>query len=423
MSTPLKVLRPPERPLMVFDGDCGLCRRWIARWRFLTGNRLDYRPYQEVASQFPEIPITRFENAVQLIGIDGMVSEGAEAVAGALRHSVFGSIPLRLYHSFPGLGRLAERAYRWVAEHRGRLSRVGTIFYGQVRPPYSYILTRAIFLRVLGFIYLMVFLIFWRASPDPMLTFDNLFPGAAALPGGSDTLILQGVCALGILQALILMSGFLPAAALLGAWLAGIALLVISPEGLGHPWHMVLLEAGLIAIFYAPLSLSLRDSHRHPPAWLARLLLWWLLLRVGIFTGLVGLENPTTGSRGWTTTMLGAVALILPWMIVLPRRLRLTAAGGLILLQLIDSGFGGDLQIGHLLTLALCIPLLDDSVWPQAMRRRLAGAAAGQLNRRWLWILVPHRIALAALAAVILSVSLPQVRLAAASAVTSLFHR
>ena len=50
------VAHPPDRPLGIFDGDCGFCRAWIARWRAETGDRVDYAPSQEVAARFPEVP-------------------------------------------------------------------------------------------------------------------------------------------------------------------------------------------------------------------------------------------------------------------------------------------------------------------------------------------------------------------------------
>jgi len=41
------------RPLMAFDGDCGFCRNWVARWRRRTGDGIDYVPYQQIADEFP----------------------------------------------------------------------------------------------------------------------------------------------------------------------------------------------------------------------------------------------------------------------------------------------------------------------------------------------------------------------------------
>ena len=70
----------PARPLLIFDGDCHFCRRWIERWRGLTGNAVEYAPSQEVAERFPEIPLDAYEKAVQFIETDGTVFSGAEAV-------------------------------------------------------------------------------------------------------------------------------------------------------------------------------------------------------------------------------------------------------------------------------------------------------------------------------------------------------
>ena len=55
----------PARPLLVFDGDCGFCRWWIARWRQTTGDQVEYRPWAEVADRFPadEPPPLAFDHA------------------------------------------------------------------------------------------------------------------------------------------------------------------------------------------------------------------------------------------------------------------------------------------------------------------------------------------------------------------------
>ena len=41
MQHTLTVPIPPRRPLIVFDGDCGFCRYWLARWRRVVGDRFD----------------------------------------------------------------------------------------------------------------------------------------------------------------------------------------------------------------------------------------------------------------------------------------------------------------------------------------------------------------------------------------------
>ena len=65
---------------MVYDGDCGFCKLWIARWREITAGAVDYESLQEVAARFPEVPRAEFQHAVKFIETDGGVFSGAEAV-------------------------------------------------------------------------------------------------------------------------------------------------------------------------------------------------------------------------------------------------------------------------------------------------------------------------------------------------------
>ena len=42
-----QVSSPPQaRPLLLYDGDCGFCRLWVSRWRGITGEHVDYEPFQ-----------------------------------------------------------------------------------------------------------------------------------------------------------------------------------------------------------------------------------------------------------------------------------------------------------------------------------------------------------------------------------------
>ena len=52
-----------SRPLLVYDGDCGFCVYSVRYWHKLTGDRVIYRPYQEVAAQYSSIPISDFQRA------------------------------------------------------------------------------------------------------------------------------------------------------------------------------------------------------------------------------------------------------------------------------------------------------------------------------------------------------------------------
>lgn len=131
------------KPLLIYDGDCGFCKRWVRRWWARTGERVDYAPYQQPdVLERHGVPPTAARRSVQLVLPDGHRYEGAEAVFRLLMLA-----PGR--HVFARLGRLpvlrwiAERLYRFIARHRVLASRVDRALfsrptelprYGALRP-------------------------------------------------------------------------------------------------------------------------------------------------------------------------------------------------------------------------------------------------------------------------------------------------
>ncbi len=105
-------------PTMLFDGDCGFCRRWIRKWNKITGDRVRYAPYQQALAQFPQLTEQQCAAAVQLIMPDGTLFSGAHAVFRALDLGGRYRWLLRLYESRPLFAAVAERLYQLVAHHR-----------------------------------------------------------------------------------------------------------------------------------------------------------------------------------------------------------------------------------------------------------------------------------------------------------------
>lgn len=128
----MDVPNPPAKPLLVFDGDCSFCRRWVARWHHVLGGEVAMEPFQTAWVRFPTIPRTRFRHAVQLILPDGAVYQGAEAVFRALALSPDPSRRrwLAIYHHVPGARPVLDWGYRWVADHRPALTRVSHFLFG-----------------------------------------------------------------------------------------------------------------------------------------------------------------------------------------------------------------------------------------------------------------------------------------------------
>lgn len=110
-----------ERPVLVFDGDCGMCTRAAA----LVERR--FRPHPEMfdvapsqALDLPALGLTEAEceEALQWVAPGGVRTSGHAAVASMLRSSYPWFRPLGSLLVAPVIDRLAAVAYRWVARNR-----------------------------------------------------------------------------------------------------------------------------------------------------------------------------------------------------------------------------------------------------------------------------------------------------------------
>ncbi len=409
------------KPLLIYDGDCGFCRRWIARWQSITGDRVEYAPYQEVASEFPEIPQEQFEASVQLIEPGGTVSSGAEAVFRTLAYVPGKHWTLWMYEKIPGAAHISEWSYRLVAQHRTFFSKVTRCLFGQHTEPPSYVLTRWIFLRMLGVIYLIAFVSLWTQI-NGLVGSHGIIPAQDFLQvvreqiglerywllptltwfNASDV-FLQILCGGGAFLSLLLILNLAPAAVLFLLWAFYLSLAIICREFLSFQWDALLLEIGFLAIFFAPLQLRPRLYSKSPPSlivlWLLRLLLFKLIFSSGVvklvsgdptwrdFTALTYHyeTQPLPTWISWyvdqlplwfqkaSVALMFAIELVIPFLIFAPRRLRFFGCGAIVAFQLLIMATG-NYCFFNLLTIALCILLLDDRAWPTRFREKVLGS-------------------------------------------------
>ena len=148
--------------MLVYDGNCGFCARWVDRIRAASGDTVEFAPSQEVGHRFPQISPEQFENAVQWIGPDGEVYSGARAALCVLAFTgPTGRLLWWSYRRMPWFAGAAEAAYRLVARNRKTVSTVSRWLWGQdLRRP-DYRTSAILFLRTLAAIYLIGFLSFW----------------------------------------------------------------------------------------------------------------------------------------------------------------------------------------------------------------------------------------------------------------------
>lgn len=112
------------RPLLVYDGDCAMCRRWVERLRALDHEGcVDTMPLRHAAAPLrtgrSRIALAK---AVHVVRADGAVVDGATAVREVLRYLRGGRL-VRGALGVPGAMWVADRIYAWVAGRRASVAR------------------------------------------------------------------------------------------------------------------------------------------------------------------------------------------------------------------------------------------------------------------------------------------------------------
>jgi predicted DCC family thiol-disulfide oxidoreductase YuxK len=427
MKSDIRVAAPPPKPLMIFDGDCNFCTLWIRRWQQMTGEAVDYLPSQDpaVAKQFPEIPHERFQTSVQLIETDGVVYSGAEAIFRALAKNPKWQSLLHAYKKTPVIAQITESAYSFVAGHRTLFSRLTRWFWGRHVELPDYFLTRWIFLRALGAIYLVAFISLWTQISG-LIGHDGILPTDQFMSAVKQQCDAHGIgwerfhllptlcwfdssdgflnfqCAAGTVAAILLIFGIAPAPCLALLWLLYLSLATVGQDFLGFQWDNLLLEAGFLGIFFAPLQLLPCKSRGAPPSrivlWLLRLLLLKLIFSSGCVKLLSGDPNwrnltaltfhyqtqPLPTWIGWYAQQLPlwfqkfscaamfGIELGASFLIFAPRRIRFFGGAAIIFLQILIL-LTGNYTFFNFLTLALCLLLLDDFILQQIVPSRIHG--------------------------------------------------
>ncbi len=404
--------RPRSTPLLVYDNDCDFCRYWIEQWRHVTGERVHYAPYQEVSAQFPQIPLSAFETSVQLILENGTVLSGTEAILRALNNGWM----LWCYYHLPGFMSVTEAVYRFIAQHRPFFSRLTRWLWGTHTERTTFCFSRWLFLRVLGCIYLIAFFSLW-VQIHGLVGSNGILPAEQYLADVHQQIGTRGyhlfptlfwlnptdaclhfLCAGGVLLSFLLIAGIFAPFTLVGLWGFYLSLVTVGQVFLSFQWDVLLLEAGFLAIFFAPMQLRDAFTRAWEPSSAFLWLLRWLLFRLMFASGFVKLASDETWRNltalnfhyetqplptwiGWYVHQLPewfhkisvigmfGVELVIPFLIFAPRRLRTIGCIGLVGLQLLIL-LTGNYCFFNLLTIALCLLLIDDLTWKRLLPKR-----------------------------------------------------
>ena len=417
-----------NKPLLVYDGDCTFCRAWIDRWKLITGDRIVYEPYQTAANRFPEIPRESFTKSVQLISQDGELFNGAEAVIRSLASVPGKGWMLWMYKKIPGFGTVSESCYRFIAGHRDGFYALTRILWGKHLEPPSHLLTRGVFLKLVGIIYFVAFVSLGTQivglvgrngilSADHYLQYihrnlgvERYFYYPTLVWFNASDAFLQFLCWGGAGLSLLLVIGTAPMIVSALLWGCYLSLFIAGQSFLSFQCDILLLETGFLTIFFAPTHILPKLSGVRAPStavlWLFRL----LLFRLMFFSGVVKLAS---GDQSWhdLTTLtfhyetqplptpaawylhqlpvwfhktsvatMFVIELAIPFLIFSPRRLRLIAFGAISIFMLLII-VSWNYTFFNLLALALCVLLLDDRSLKRILPRRIVEGAKELLPR------------------------------------------
>ena len=281
------------------------------------------------------------------------------------------------------------------------------------RPAATFHVTRAVFLRALGFIYAVAFAVLYNQCLA-------LFGRAGLLPAdiyvarlrsawsfwqhptlfwwGVTDHVLSGCSAAGLLLSLLVVCGVDHVSILFALWALYLSFVHIGQIFYGYGWETLLLETGALALFLAPVRQLRSARDPRPVPGVMFWLLCWLLFRLMFGAGLIKLRgdscwrdltclyyhyetqpNPHPLSRvlHWAPRWFHQfgvlfnhfVEVIVPFGLFVPR-LRHAAVGFTIAFQALLI-FSGNLSFLNWLTIVVALSCVDDRVWHKLLPGRL----------------------------------------------------
>jgi predicted DCC family thiol-disulfide oxidoreductase YuxK len=117
---------PPAGGWVLYDGDCGFCRRWAKRVQPHAARRgFVIEPLQApwVAAHFNDMTHAERVSTIRLLHVDGRHLHSGDAWI-AISRWVWWLWPVHVAGRLPVCRGVVRAVYRWVARRRGLLGRV-----------------------------------------------------------------------------------------------------------------------------------------------------------------------------------------------------------------------------------------------------------------------------------------------------------
>ena len=394
---------------LVYDGECGFCRYTVDYARAVTGEAVEYVPYQAVVDEYPDRSEEDFAASIWLFA-SGTTASGADAAFRTLAVGGRGRW-LWVYRRIPGFAWLSERLYGWVSRHRELCLRIARALFGRELRPARFDVTADVVYRGIAAATLMALGSLWLQA-ETLIGDHGVLPAAefleavhATFGSGSywtvPTVLWCGISfhwvfAFGTLCALVGLAGKLRTSAALGAYAAYLSIVGVGQTFTAYQWDMFLIECLFAAAILG----------RSPVVgiWVLRLLAFRFMFLSGAvkllsgdpaWADLTALEYhfetqplPTflapfahrlpASALAVAVAATFAIELVLPFLIFGPRKLRATAAWAFIGFEVLILATG-NYNFFNLLTIVVCLALFDDRLFrvkrlPKPQVRRVGAA-------------------------------------------------
>lgn len=281
------------------------------------------------------------------------------------------------------------------------------------RPRASFRLTRWVFLRALGFCYVVAFAVTFN-QVLPLIGHDGLLPADLYLErlrsyvsfaehptlfwlGVSDrALCVCGAC--GLALSVLMLLGVDHVLITFALWALYMSFVHVGQLFYGYGWETLLLEAGSLALFFAPVRKLRSARDPRPVPVIMHVWLCWLTFRLMFGAGMIKLRGdpcwrdltclyyhyetqpvPHALSRvlHWAPRWFHRggvlfnhfVEVIAPWGLFVPR-LRHAAVAAIVAFQIILI-LSGNLSFLNWLSITVALGCVDDRVWSKLLPRRV----------------------------------------------------
>lgn len=396
---------------MVYDPGNGFARYWVNYWKRLEPAGVRFQERGGLLDTQVR-PVSGGGRLFTWVGADGGLATDGRAVFCLYAQKSGQGAGLWIYDRIPAFAAGCETLAGHISDYPAGALRMSRLLWGEERIPARSFAAGWIFLRLLALVYLSAFLsmsvqIEGLVGAQGILplarVLENLWQirGAAAvweMPtlfwlNASDT-ALHAACIAGAICSVLAFFSIAPVAMFVMNFILYLSITCAGMVFTSFQWDMFLLESGFLAIFLAA-------------GWPGVVFLYrWLLFR---FMLLAGVVKVVSGDPAWATlTALNyhfqtqplptglawyahqlpsqilemgafsvlAIELVVPFLVFLPRNPRLVAGGCFLLLQT-SIILTGNYNFFNLLTIFLCIFLVDDRDIARLLGRgrieRLAG--------------------------------------------------